>query len=288
MNIGVDIGGTNIRAGIEINGKITNQRHLLLQDKDSLEATLEQLKDLLRPLLQYPVKGIGIGVPSVVDVSKGIVYNVMNIPSWDEVALREILENEFHIPVTINNDVNCFTLGEHRFGLAQSYRSVIGLSLGTGIGSGIIIDNKLYSGANCGAGEIGMIPYQNSILEDFVCNRFFENTMGINAFEAHNRALIGDKASIDQWVEFGKHLANAIKIIMYTYDPEAIVIGGSIAKASAFFKNAMLAEIADFAYPNSVKNIQFFISENENIALLGAAALLDDLAYSALHSEVLK
>lgn len=289
MKIGVDIGGTNIRAGIEINGTITNQRQLLLQDKDSLGATLQQLKDLLRPLVQqYPVKGIGIGVPSVVDVSRGIVYNVMNIPSWDEVALRDILEDEFHIPVTINNDVNCFTLGEHRFGVAKSYQSVIGLSIGTGIGSGIIIDNKLYSGANCGAGEIGMVPYQNSILEDFVCNRFFENTMGVNAFEAHEMALKGDNSAIAQWKVFGKHLANAIKIVMYTYDPEAIVIGGSIAKASAFFKDSMLSAISDFAYLNSVKKIQFFLSENENIALLGAAALLDDLAYATLKSDMIK
>lgn len=288
MNIGVDIGGTNIRAGIETNGIITQQRQLLLHNKDSLGATLEQLKDLLRPLVQYPVKGIGIGVPSVVDVARGIVYNVMNIPSWDEVALRDILESEFNIPVIINNDVNCFTLGEHRFGVAQSYQSVIGLSIGTGIGSGIIIDNKLYSGANCGAGEIGMVPYKNSILEDFVCNRFFENTMGVNAFEAHEMALCSDKQALGQWIEFGKHLASAIKILMYTYDPEVIVIGGSIAKANAFFKEAMLSAITDFAYPKSVKGIQFFLSENENIALLGAAALLDDVPHETLRSNILK
>ncbi len=287
MNIGVDIGGTNIRAGIELNGQITNQRHLLLKDKESLASTLDQLKGLLRPLLQQPVGGIGIGVPSVVDVNKGIVYNVMNIPSWDEVALRDILESEFNIPVTINNDVNCFTLGEHRFGLAQKYKSVIGISIGTGIGSGIIIDNKLYSGANCGAGEIGMIPYQDSILEDYVCNRYFENSIGINAFQAHSRAISADPIALQAWKDFGKHLANAIKIVMYTYDPEAIVIGGSLAKASAFFKEAMLEAIKDFAYPKSVNRIKFFLSENENIALLGAAALLDDISQPTLKSSIL-
>jgi glucokinase len=274
MNIGVDIGGTNIRAGIEFGGSITRQHRLQLENKESLSATLSQLVELIRPLTKYPVKGIGIGVPSVVDVDKGIVYNVLNIPSWEEVALRDIIQDEFHLPVSINNDVNCFILGEHRFGLAQKYKSVIGMAIGTGLGSGIIIDNQLYTGNNCGAGEIGMLPYRDSILENYVCNRFFEDTLGINAQSAHTAALNGDQQVIQVWEEFGGHLGNVIKTVMYTYDPEAIVIGGSIAKASQFFKTPMLNSLRDFAYPESIKRLTVLLSENENIALLGAAALM--------------
>jgi glucokinase len=274
MNIGVDIGGTNIRAGIEIGGSITRQHRLQLENKESLSATLSQLVELIRPLTKFPVKGIGIGVPSVVDVDKGIVYNVLNIPSWEEVALRDIIQDEFHLPVSINNDVNCFILGEHRFGLAQKYKSVIGMAIGTGLGSGIIIDNQLYTGSNCGAGEIGMLPYRDSILENYVCNRFFEDTLGINAQAAHTAALNGDQNAIQVWNEFGHHLGNVIKTVIYTYDPEAIVIGGSIAKASQFFKTPMLNSLRDFAYPESIKRLTVLLSENENIALLGAAALM--------------
>jgi glucokinase len=231
--------------------------------------------ELIRPLTKYPVKGIGIGVPSVVDVSKGIVYNVMNIPSWEEVALRDIIQNEFDLPVSINNDVNCFILGEHRFGLAQKFRSVIGMAIGTGLGSGIIIDNHLYAGKNCGAGEIGMLPYKDSVLENYVCSRFFEESLGIDAFAAHEAALKGNKRAIEVWEEFGVHLGAVIKAIMYTYDPEAIVLGGSIAKANQFFQDSMLGSMQDFAYPESLKKLTLLLSENENIALLGAAALLD-------------
>lgn len=274
MNIGVDIGGTNIRAGIELGGAITRQSKISLENKESLSSTLSQLMELIRPLTKYPVEGIGIGVPSVVNVDTGMVYNVMNIPSWEEVALRDIVEREFNLPVSINNDVNCFILGEHRFGLARQFKSVVGMAVGTGLGSGIIIDNKLYSGNNCGAGEIGMLPYRDSILEDYVCNRFFRNVLQMDAWEAHNAALSGDLDALAAWEEFGVHLGAVVKAVMYTYDPEAIVFGGSIAKASHLFKNSMVKSLEDFAYPRSIRNLTLLLSENENIALLGAAALM--------------
>jgi len=276
MNIGVDIGGTNMRAGIEFGGSITRQHQILLENKDSLSSTLSQLMELIRPFTEYPVKGIGIGVPSVVNVDKGIVYNVMNIPSWEEVALRDIVQKEFNLPVSINNDVNCFILGEHRYGLAKKYKSVIGMAIGTGLGSGIIIDNNLYTGNNCGAGEIGMLPYKDSILENYVCNRFFEDTLGIDAYEAHAAAVLGDVRALKSWNDFGEHLGAVIKSVMYTYDPEAIVLGGSITKANRFFKDSMLESLKDFAYPESIRRLTLLLSENENIALLGAAALLGE------------
>ena len=276
MNIGVDIGGTNIRAGIELGGAITRQSKVLLENKDSLSSTLSQLMDLIRPFTAYPVKGIGIGVPSVVNVDKGIVYNVMNIPSWEEVALKDIVQKEFNLPVSINNDVNCFILGEHRYGLAKKYKSVIGMAIGTGLGSGIIIDNNLYTGSNCGAGEIGMLPYRDSILENYVCNRFFEDTLGIDAYEAHAAAIQGSGKALQTWHEFGQHLGAVVKTIMYTYDPEAIILGGSITKANQFFKSSMLESLKDFAYPESIRRLTLLLSENENIALLGAAALLGE------------
>src|SRR5680860_369334 len=139
MNIGIDLGGTKIKVGIEDNGTIFNQKKALLKEKNSFNTTIDQVFKLIRPLTQHKVAGIGIGVPSVVDVDRGIVYNVTNIPSWKKVPLKDILEKEFNLPVFVNNDVNCFTLGEHKFGLAKAYSSIVGMSIGTGLGSGIII-----------------------------------------------------------------------------------------------------------------------------------------------------
>ncbi|WP_128545150.1 ROK family protein [Larkinella soli] len=273
MTIGVDLGGTNIRAGLVLDGSIVRQTAVPLRQKESLPATLAQLTRLIRPLTEFPVKSIGIGVPSVVDVERGIVYNVVNIPSWEEVALRDILENEFSLPVIVNNDVNCFTLGEHRYGLARTYRSVVGMAIGTGLGSGIIIDNRLYTGHNCGAGEIGMLPYLDRNFEYYACNNFFESLHGLSALEAGQAAGRGDARALKLWAEFGTHLGFAIKAVLYAYDPEVIVLGGSVSKAYSFFEGAMFEALEDFAWPESLRRLKIFQSQNEQITLLGAAAL---------------
>ncbi len=274
MKIGVDLGGTKVKAGVESNGSIIQQSTIMLQKKESLSSTLAQLIDLIKPLTQYPVGSIGIGVPSVVDVERGIVYNVTNIPSWEKVELKYILEEEFNLPVSVNNDVNCFTLGEHLFGMAKDFNSVVGMTIGTGLGSGIIIDNQLYTGNNCGAGEIGLLPYREHNFEYYAGSNFFDSIHGISALEANQAALAGDKKALSLWAEFGVHLGFAIKAVMYVYDPEAIVLGGSIAKAYPLFKAGMLEALDDFAFPESLKRLKIFQSQNDNIALLGAAALV--------------
>lgn len=273
--IGVDVGGTNIRAGVEINGSIHQQRQALLKNKDSLSATLTQLKEFIQPLVDASVKGIGIGVPSVVDVEKGIVFNVENIPSWERVPLKDILEEAFDLPVYINNDVNCFVLGEHQFGLARGFCSVVGLAAGTALGSGIIVNNQLYTGNNCGAGEIGLLPYLDHNIEYYASGNFFKAVHQTTAVEVHELALQGDAHALKLWEEFGKHMGQVIKIVMYTYDPEVIVIGGSVSKAFHLFADAMYAALHDFNYPESIKRLKIYQSQNSNIALLGAAALVE-------------
>lgn len=275
MNIGIDLGGTKIKAGIEYNGEIIHQKKVFLKEKDSFHSTIDQVFRLITPLTQVQVGGIGIGVPSVVDVEKGIVYNVTNIPSWKKVALKSILEKEFNLPVFVNNDVNCYTLGEYKFGLAKAYDSIVGMSIGTGLGSGIIIKNKLYTGHNCGAGEIGLLPYKDKNIEYYASGNFFESFHNTSAVEAYHAALSGNESALNQWKEFGYHFGAAVQVVMYTYDPQAIVIGGSVSKAFDFFKSTMYESLRDFIYPESVKRLKIFISENENIALLGAAALVD-------------
>ncbi|MEZ4902538.1 MAG: ROK family protein [Spirosomataceae bacterium] len=267
MKIGVDLGGTKVKAGVEKNGSIVQQNTIMLQQKDSLSATLDQLMDLIRPLTHYPVKSIGIGVPSVVDTKRGIVYNVANIPSWEMVTLKDILEVEFNLPVFVNNDVNCFTLGEHLFGVAKNFDSVVGMTIGTGLGSGIIIDNQLYAGSNCGAGEIGLLPYRDHDFEYYAGSNFFGAIHGTSALEASRSALAGNQKAIALWEEFGLHLGAAIKAILYIYDPEAIVLGGSIAKAYSLFRGGMFKALDDFAYPESLKRLKIFQSQNDDIAL---------------------
>src|SRR5690554_3631849 len=275
MNIGIDLGGTKIKAGVEANGTIIHQKKAFLKEKDCFSSTIDQVFNLIAPLAQHDVKGIGIGVPSVVDVGRGIVYNVTNIPSWKKVDLKGILEKEFAMPVYVNNDVNCFSLGEHKFGRAKGFDSIVGMSIGTGLGSGIIIKNKLYIGNNCGAGEIGLLPYKDKNIEYYASGNFFESFHHTTALEAYHAAKQGDPTALRQWEEFGYHFGAAVQVVMYAYDPQAIVIGGSVSKAFDFFKSSMYDSFSDFIYPESLARLKIYISENENIALLGAAALVN-------------
>lgn len=276
MVIGVDLGGTKVRAGIAVEGKIQDEKQQLFQSRGSQEETLAQLKSLIRSLIRPNVTGIGLGVPSVIDVERGIVYDVVNIPSWTRVPLKDILEDEFSVPVAVNNDVNCFALGEHRFGVARGFQNVVGMTSGTGLGCGIIIRNELFAGSNCGAGEIGLVQYGNHNIEYYASGNFFEAVHGISARTAHDQAIGGDQQALALWSEFGVHMGQAIKTVVYAYDPEAIVIGGSLSKAFRFFEESMKACLNDFVFPRSIKRLRIMQSTDENITLLGAAALLPD------------
>ena len=274
MVIGVDLGGTKVRAGVAVNGKIENQQQELFNSRGTKAETLGQLIDLIRSIFNDNVQGIGLGVPSVIDIDRGVVYNVVNIPSWDRVPLKDILESEFGVPVRVNNDVNCFALGEHRFGVAKGLRNMVGITIGTGLGSGIIINNELFHGSNCGAGEIGLLSYREHTIEYYASGNFFEAFHGVSAVAAHDMAVKGDEQALGWWREFGQHVGQGIKTVVYAYDPEAIVIGGSVAKAFRFFQASMHESLKDFTFPESIKRLRIMQSVNEDITLLGAAALL--------------
>lgn len=276
MTIGVDIGGTNIRAGVVSQGMVISQNQLILKNKDSMDAMLAQLMEVIQPLTAYPFRGIGIGVPSVVDLNQGVVYDVANIPAWKRVELKRIVQDEFQKPVAINNDVNCFVLGEYHHGVAKGLGSLVGITIGTGMGSGIIWNHQLYTGHNCGAGEIGLLPYLDKTLEDYVGSQFFMDRVGRTAEELWHEAAMGDTMALALWTEFGRHVGKALKMILYAYDPEAVVLGGSISKAYPFFEMSMWDALEDFAYPNTLRKLKILCSQHPHIALLGAASLVAD------------
>jgi len=271
--IGVDLGGTNIRAGKVVADKIIQLIKEPTPAAGTQSEVLEKLYAVIGSCFDENTKSIGIGVPSVVDVENGIVYDVVNIPSWKKVPLKDLLESRYKVPVYVNNDANCFALGEKYYGKARDCKSIVGLTIGTGMGSGLIFNGKLYEGKNCCAGEFGNIPYLNSNFEHYCSGQFFSEEKSASAIETHNQALLGDQAAIQLYAEFGFHLGQAIKSMLYAYDPEVIILGGSLTKAFDLFKPAMLDAIKDFDYPSVLTNLKIEISELENSAIYGAAAL---------------
>ena len=266
--IGVDLGGTNMRAGRIVGDRLVAQGSAPTpKDAADCEETLEALIEVIRSVWDESVVAIGIGVPSVVDREKGIVYNVVNIPHWEEVHLKEILEACFSVPVYVDNDANCFALGERIFGEGKTVDNFVGLTLGTGLGGGIIQN---------GSGEFGMIPYQGQILEYFCSGSYFMNVWGVDGKEMYTRAMRKDEQALEAYRQLGVHVAAAIKIVVLTVDPEMIVFGGSVTAAHELFEESMYEDLKDFAYPNSIKNLKIRFSKLENPGLFGAASLCYD------------
>jgi glucokinase len=274
--IGIDLGATNIRGAVVMNDHIDNIASRPIHKKGTEEQVLEDVFFITDKLIDNEVKAIGIGVPSVVDIKEGIVYDVQHIPSWKEVHLKQIMENRYQLPVYVNNDANCFALGEHYFGKGKNHTDMVGLAIGTGLGAGIIINNKLYAGPNCGAGEFGMVDYLDHNYEYYCSGSFFQNAYGLNGEYVFKCAQNGDQEALNLYAELGIHLGNTIKLIMYTYDPELIILGGSVSSAFKFLEKAMWERVKTFGYPKSINRLKIQTSGLANSAILGAAALFYD------------
>ena len=271
--IGIDIGGTNIRAGVVKDLAVTKSASKKINSKGTKEQVFEELFEVIDEVMNKSIAAIGIGVPSVVDLDSGVVYEVQNIPSWDIVPLKERVEEKYKIPVLINNDANCFALGEYHFGKGKGYKNMIGLNIGTGLGAGIILNGKLYCGTNCGAGEFGMVPYLDQYTEYYASGQFFRNVYQADGAEVFEKAKAGDKRALEMFDELGFHLGNAFKTILYTYDPDVIIIGGSLKNAWEFYSAALKKQLNTFVFSRSVLKLHISISELENCGVLGAAAL---------------
>lgn len=271
MILGIDMGGTNIRAGIVKDGAAGDIISQRINAKGTADEVLQEVFVVTDKAMQEGVKAIGIGFPGL--AVNGVAYDVYNIPSWKEIPLQQLMENRYQVPVQINNDANCFALGEFYFGKGQGVDSMVGLAVGTGLGTGIIINKKLYSGKACCAGEFGMIPYLDKFYEYYASGQFFQNIYNTDGETVFNKASEGDKAALDMYTVFGKHFGNAIKTILYAIDPQLIVLGGSVRHAYRFFEKSMWQQVQTIELKKGLEDFKIEISELENSAILGAAAL---------------
>jgi len=271
--IGVDLGGSNVRAGLISEKKLVDLFSEQINPKGTVDEVLDQIFYVIEKLDVRNANGIGIGVPSVVDVKRGIAYNVQNIPSWTEVPIGDILKSKYQIPVAVNNDANCFALAEYQFGKGQGYNSMIGLIMGTGIAGGVILNGRLYEGSNCGAGEFGMIGYLDKHFEYYCSGQFFKNVYNLKGEEVARMAEKGDSASIAIMEEFGNHVGNILTTIIYAYDPQVIILGGSVSKTFPLIETSIWKVFEGFNYSPTIKNLKLEVSELEHAGVLGAAAL---------------
>ncbi|TMP37288.1 ROK family protein [Pseudoalteromonas rubra] len=278
--VSVDLGGTKAQvARVDEQGVYDARRYSV-----PATATKSQVNDFITGIVAEQLTGqccgIAIGVPGMVDLSSGTVLETVNIPAWQDVPLAAQLNAYFSLPVVVNNDVNCFTMGEYCYGhhylsgtgLHTPVPNLLGVCLGTGLGAGLVFDGRLYSGRHCAAGEFGSFPYQDGILEHYTSGQFFLKR-GTNGAEQALLAHQGDRYAQSLFDEFGSHLGYAIAQTLLAFDPDKIVLGGSVSQSFDLFERAMWQSLARQTHPALFKRLEIAVGKLEHAALRGAFKL---------------
>ncbi|MCB9208830.1 MAG: ROK family protein [Ignavibacteriales bacterium] len=274
QTIGIDLGGTNVRIGLIEGEEIIKIISKKISSNETEDFIINEIADSIFELFNKNVSGIGIGVPSIVDIEKGIVYEVHNIPSWRKVYLKDIFEKIFNVPTNVNNDVNCFVLGEKHFGKGKGYQNIVGLAMGTGLGGGIIANGKLYSGKNGGAGEFGLMQYLDKNYEYYCSGQFFKGKFNLNGEDILRKAKNSDKKALKIFDEFGEHMGNLLNSIMYALNPELILLGGSVSSSYSFFRESMFNSLKKHEFKVQLSQVKIQKSTLKHSAVLGAAKLI--------------
>ncbi|MEY2559110.1 MAG: glucokinase [Verrucomicrobiota bacterium] len=258
LAIGIDFGGTSVKPGV-VRGKeiiaraqpIPTRKH---GNADSLLAAVFRDVAVLRA--QHPdVRALGAGLPGIIDGVNGRVRELSNVPGWLDVPLAALLRDETGLPSIIENDANAMAYAEWKFGAGRDRSNVICMTLGTGVGGGLILDGKLFRGSQLGAGEIGQMILQPrgvpghygnfGALEKYVGNREIVDraaklyaaagrihaTEEITPLSLEKAALHGDEIAAGLWEELGFEIGIMLTNIAWLLNPDRIVIGGGVAKA---------------------------------------------------------
>jgi glucokinase len=270
--IGVDIGGTSITAGCLINNRLVNKSMGETGVNNSASEVLVRLCKVIDEIYNKEVQAIGIGVPGYID-KEGEIKLINNIPVLAGVNLIKELKKIYNVPIFVNNDANCFALGCYYFNSGTIANDIVGLTLGTGLGGGVVVNNKLHSGLYGGAGEFGCLPYRDATFEDYCGSKFFASKHQTTGKELFVRAQNGEEDAMVIFEEFGSHLGRLILNIMYTLAPQKVIIGGSIAKSYEFFRNGIEMIIGDFPVELLRKEFKVEVVSFQEPGILGAAAL---------------
>jgi glucokinase len=270
--IGIDLGGTSIKGGRVESGKIVRHEVFPVNPHGTRDSIFIDVCNLIGRLWTDRVEGIGFAVPAVIDFASGTIYGLSNIPQLNGFAIKNALEDKFSVPIKLQNDANCFVLGEMHFGEAKGFQNIVGLITGTGTGAGIIIDGHLYNGQHSGAGELGMIPYLDGCYEDYCSGRFFTSCYQTSGEVLAVLAAKGDTTALSAFHNYGQHLGSLINLSCYVIDPEIIVIGGSVSKSFKWYQPGLLEVMKKFYFDHQEK-VKIRPSVLNDIAIYGAVSL---------------
>ena len=262
--VGVDLGGTNIKMGIVSNkGKLLDKLSISSKAEGGPDKVVKQIKIGVKEILsgsKRKIKGIGIGSPGVVSAKKGTVENPPNFPGWTKVNLGNIISKEFGIPCFVENDANVAAIGELIFGTGKKYNSFVMITLGTGVGGGIILNKKLYRGEIGAAGEVGHITINYNgprcncgsygCIEAYVGNNYLINRIKSELSARPNQKILklakndlalltpliinqaaesGDSYAKSVISDMGEQIGAALASVSNLMDVSTFIIGGGVS-----------------------------------------------------------
>lgn len=305
-SIGIDFGGTSVRVGLVVEGRVVDKRPPL--DTQSFAGPPPLINAMVREVAAlrsahpgFPVAALGVGMPGFVDHASGVIHSLTNVRGWKEVALRDIFAERTGLPSAIENDAKSMAYAEWRHGAARGKRNVVCVTLGTGVGGGLILEGQLYRGSAFGAGEIGQTSIEADgrpgnfgnlgALEKYVGNEqiveraaelYAASLQGppqgeLSPITLQQAAERGDPVAIALWKETGAHLGYALSNIVWLLNPDAIVLGGGIAKAGDWIFSPVRAEIKNRCSPVFWQRLEIIPAQlGSDAGLIGAATLALD------------
>lgn len=305
--LAIDIGGTKLAAGIvDPGGNILARGEVPTLAAEGPERVLERIVRLSQDVLARPevraeaVGRIGIGCAGPVDRQAGLILNPPNLPGWVRVPLVEYIEKALHRPAVLENDANAAALGEFRYGAGRGARSLVYLTVSTGIGGGIILDGRLWHGVKDGAGEIGhmtLVPDgpvcgcgNRGCLEALasgpsIARRAREalstgrpsrlcEIRDVTAADVVRLAREGDAVAAEVWRETVAHLALGVAAVITILAPERVVIGGGVSRAGDLLFEPLRAEVRRRVKLVAVESVPILPAAlGDDVGILGAAAV---------------
>lgn len=308
--IGVDFGGTSVKlARVDERGHIAARAAFATGTVGGVEGWLAAVERHVQELLQgLPADaewtGIGVGVPGFVDYARGYIYNLTNVPGWTAVPLADLLRQRFGKPVRVDNDVNAMAVGECTYGAGQAYQHAVFITLGTGVGGGLLLNKTLYRGAYSMAGEIGHIsidmngipsPMGRGGVEQYVGNRrLVERALREMAAgrpsqilelaggrrEAVTPEIIcraaesGDELAREIFDFAADCLAAMMASVTYLLQPQAFIIGGGMSAAGAILFDPLRRHLNERLNPYFAEKLVIKRAQLGNDAgVIGAATL---------------
>lgn len=305
---GVDIGGTTVKLGLfDVKGILLDKWEIPTRTEESGSHILPDVAESIRSKMDEKqiedeaVVGVGVGAPGPID-SAGVVYKAVNL-GWEVFSIKVTLEEILHMPVMAGNDANVAALGEMWKGGGQGSSNLVVVTLGTGVGGGIIIDGKMLTGATGAGGEIGHIHVNDSETECCGCGNKgcleqYASATGITRLankklkESDRDSVLRneevsaktvfdavkeqDELAMEVAEEFGKYLGDGLAVIAGVVNPEAIVIGGGVSKAGEILIDYIKPYYEKNVFHGS-RNVKFSLATLGNDAgIYGAAKLMLD------------